>query len=165
GFIVPRESLVRELVKRLIDPDSDALRIVAVVGPGGFGKTTLVMNACWQAEVRKRFSDGILWVTVGERTDGPGLASKINDLSEHLCGVRPSLADPLQAGFHLGRLLGERPVLLVIDDVWRPSQLAPFLQSPYGKRLVTTRDRRVLPDLALRVEVDAMTRHEAHQLL
>ena len=44
------------------------------------------------------------------------------------------------ASEHLGELIGESRLLLVIDDVWREAQLRPFLRGgPSCVRLVTTR--------------------------
>lgn len=162
---VRRGALTDALLAHLAEPGDDAPPVV-VVGPGGFGKTTLAVDVCRQPEVRALFPDGVLWLTAGENLSGPDLATKVNDLSEHLSGDRPALADPLQAGFHLGRLLGDRAVLLVVDDVWRPDQLAPFLQGGRRcRRLVTTRNRVVVPAGARRVFVDAMTPDEARELL
>jgi hypothetical protein len=57
-------------------------------------------------------------------------------------------------------------MLLVIDDVWDPDQVAPFLVG--GRRcarLVTTRMPSVLPADVLRVRVDQMSRLQARELL
>lgn len=135
--------------------------LVGVVGPGGFGKTTLVAQAC--ARVRDRFPGGVLWVALGEQMPDPVLADKINDLSEVVSGHRPGLTDPTLAGHHLGRLLAARPpTLLVVDDVWSASRLTAF---PAVPRLVTTRSRGVLPARADVVPVTSMSARESKALL
>ena len=118
-------------------------------------------------EVKEQFPDGVVWVTVGEDAAGPELAEKVTNVVGVLCGgVRPGLTDPLAAGAELGRALGERRVLLVIDDVWTSAQVEPFLVGgPAAVRLFTTRMRGVLPLSAERVQVDAMDRGEAELLL
>ncbi|WP_433063012.1 NB-ARC domain-containing protein [Dactylosporangium sp. CS-033363] len=120
--------------------------VVGVLGAGGFGKTTLVAQACHR--LRDAFAGGVLWATLGEQMPDPALAEKINDLSELVDGTRPALTDPAAAGYHLGVLLARRaPTLLVVDDVWAASRLVPFLHS--GARvIVTTRSRGALPGTA-----------------
>src|SRR5262249_56422273 len=83
-----------------------------------------------------------------------------------LSGHRPPLADPALAGAELGRALGQRRVLLIVDDVWSRSQLEPFLVGgPATVRLVTTRQRSLLPDAARTITVEAMHPEEAETLL
>jgi WD40 repeat protein/DNA-binding SARP family transcriptional activator len=163
GHVIPRAGLAGELIERL---RAAAGGLVAAVGAGGFGKTTLVLDACRRAEVRELFPDGIFWVTAGESADDYAIAAKINDLSAHLSGARPALSDPMQAGFHLARLLGDQRFLLVVDDVWYPDQLVPLLQgAPRCTRLITTRNRAILPDTSAVVTVDTMAPDEAGQML
>jgi hypothetical protein len=105
-------------------------------------------------------------VTIGEDTSGPELAEKVTNAVCLLSGEQPRLTDPLAAGAYLGRALGERQVLLVVDDVWTSAQVEPFLiGGPRTVRLFTTRIRGVLPGSAERVRVDEMDRGEAQQLL
>jgi WD40 repeat protein len=167
GIFIPRPQLTQRLIETLVDARPGVVGLLAALrGAGGVGKTTLAEEVSRRPEIRARFPGGLLWVTLGKETAGAELASKINDLSEILSGRRPSLADPELAGAHLGELLGGRPRLLVIDDVWRSDQLRPFL---YGQnecvRLVTTRTGDVLPDDASVLTVDVMEWDEAAALL
>ncbi|WP_045875582.1 NB-ARC domain-containing protein [Pseudofrankia sp. DC12] len=170
GKVVARPELTGQVLDRLLEPrgQSGAPQVVVLRGVGGFGKTTLAAEVCRRPEIAGAFPGGVLWVTLGESVSGATLADKINDLSEALSGVRPALADPEQAGFRLGELLGSPPRLLVVDDVWVRGQLAPFLQGGPGcVRLVTTRMRDLPPDagLADRIEVAGMAEAEAERLL
>jgi hypothetical protein len=62
--------------------------------------------------------------------------------------------------------LGDRRILLIVDDAWREQDLRPFLQGgPNTTRLVTTRIDSVLPQKAIRQPVDAMQKSEALALL
>ncbi|MCM3922054.1 NB-ARC domain-containing protein [Frankia sp. AiPs1] len=141
------------------------LEPVVLHGTGGMGKTTLTREVCRQPEIAGAFGGGLLWVTIGETLDGARLAERINDLSETLSGVRPTLADPEQAGFHLGTLLGDESRLLVVDDVWNPAQLQPFLLGGAGTvRFVTTRLRDLAPRARM-IEIPAMLPAEALALL
>ncbi len=166
GTVVARPVLSTRVLRRLLRTAGRAERRPLVLhGAGGFGKTTLAAEVCRRAEIVERFPGGVLWVTLGESLAGAQLAEKINDLSEALSGVRPALSDPEQAGFRLGELLGDEDRLLVVDDVWQRGQLRPFLQGGPGcVRLITTR-LRDLPPAADVVDVPAMTRDEAYELL
>ena len=96
----------------------------ALLGAGGYGKTTLANALCRDDDVRFEFSDGMLRVEIGkERNDVAGL---VVDLIEKLDpdGRRPGFTDVVTASEHLGELLGESRILLVIDDVWREAQLS-----------------------------------------
>jgi hypothetical protein len=107
-----------------------------------------------------------VWVTLGEHLSGPELASRAADVCWTLTGVRPPVTDPTLAGAELGRALGERRMLLVIDDAWSAVQLEPLLNAgPRVTRLVTTRRTSTLPPGTRCVEVDAMTPAEAAALL
>ncbi|WP_051767765.1 NB-ARC domain-containing protein [Amycolatopsis vancoresmycina] len=165
--LVPRPELTEPLIARLAGrQDGGVVALTAVAGAGGFGKTTLAAEACHDDRVVGKFPDGILWVTIGEHTAAAELASKINDLVLHLSGRRPVFTDPEQAGRHLGRLLEDRSCLLVVDDVWRSSQLTPFLLGGAScVRLVTTRVKDALPAGVVPIVVDAMTESQAMALL
>jgi hypothetical protein len=138
----------------------------ALRGAGGFGKTTLARMLVHDPTVQQAFSDGIAWVTIGEDAEGADLAAKVNAVTETVSRSKPSLSDPALAGSALGEALGDRRMLLVLDDIWSRAQLEPFLSGgPNTVRLVTTRQHQVLPATAVHVDVDAMATTEARGLL
>ncbi len=143
-------------------------RTTVLVGAGGFGKTTLATWAAHHEEIDRRFTGGLLWVTLGQQARGADLAGRINDLAFILAGRRPEISDPEAAGAELGRLLDDvrEPVLLVMDDAWDAAQLRPFRFSGRAcSRLVTTRVADALsPDWAL-VAVDVMSGDQARMLV
>src|SRR5262249_29499608 len=140
--MVQRPELAHQLVTALTAPGPAEVGLTtALHGAGGFGKTHLATWACHHQEINQRYPGGLLWVTVGQEVHGADLAVRINDLAFTLCGQRPALSDPDAAGAELGRLLDERDtaVLLVVDDVWKLSQLRPFrIGGQTCTRLVTT---------------------------
>ena len=154
----------RDLVARVVDLlDDPTPRTIGLWGPAGSGKRMLATSVCHQ--VRSRFPGGVLWVTLGEKVDTTeALVGRINDLAAILSGQKLELSGTEAAGAHLGRLLEQDRRLLVVDDVRNPDQLAPFLQGRCV-RLVTTRDRSLLPEDAIPVPVEAMTAAEALELL
>ena len=167
GDEVARPGLMEDLVAAVTRPGVSAVGMTTGLwGTGGFGKTTMARLLVRRQEVIEQFPDGVVWVTVGEDVVGPELAERVTNVVGLLSGVRPGLTDPLAAGAELGRALGTRRVLLVVDDVWSAAQVEPFLIGGFGAvRLFTTRVRGVLPRSAERVRVDEMDRSEAAQLL
>jgi hypothetical protein len=138
----------------------------ALQGAGGYGKTALANALCRDPDDRFEFTDGILRVEIGkERNHVTGL---IVDLIEKLDpnARRPGFQDVETAAEHLGELIGEARLLLVIDDVWRESQLRPSLRGgPNCVRLVTTRLPHVLPKTYKAIDVDEMRAEEALSLI
>lgn len=168
GFIVERPELMTPLLDALLAPGLATVEVsMRIHGAGGFGKTVLALQACYRPEVRGRYHGGIIWITLGEQVRGTELAAKIDDLCEQLTGSRPSLSDPEQAGFRLGEILDGRPdMLLVVDDVWTIEQLRPFLSGGGRcRRLITTRNQRLLGANVVTVFVDALNNDQAQALL
>ncbi|MGW0504061.1 NB-ARC domain-containing protein, partial [Micromonospora sp. NPDC003241] len=167
--LVARPELASQLLERLTQAEAGTVAMSGLNGAGGFGKTALAKLVCSDPAVRSRFREGA-WVTIGEHVEGAALAERILDVHYQLTGERPALTDPEQAGLRLGAELDRRPsVLLVIDDVWRPEQLRPFLNGGTNScmRLVTTRRSSVLPAPAQRtaILVDELSYDQARTLL
>jgi MoxR-like ATPase len=43
---------------------------VALRGAGGFGKTSVAKAVCFEDEILARYTDGVLWISVGEGARG-----------------------------------------------------------------------------------------------
>lgn len=165
GFVArPRE--LEALVDRLVQGEgNEPVAITGVLqGAGGFGKTVLAQAVCHHPRIQEAFDDGILWVTLGAQ---PGdLIGRMADLIFEVTGQRPALDQLQTAETELAKALGERRMLIVIDDVWDAADLMPFLQGGWTcARLVTTRNRQTVPAAAATVPVDAMQPAEATALL
>lgn len=161
---VERPDLFQELLGRLLDKDrTNPLTITtALQGAGGLGKTTLAAALCHNEEVVTVFDDGILWVTLGEK---PNLVGALTKLYAALTGNRPGFVDIDDASLSLSERLEDKACLIVIDDVWDPMHVRPFLRGGRGcARLITTRkfDLHLESD---RIRVDAMAPSEAVELL
>jgi WD40 repeat protein len=166
--VVDRPQLAEAVLGALTVPGPDATDVVtALEGGGGFGKSTLAGAVCRRPDVRSRFPGGLLWVTVGERIRDADLAATIGELCAVLSGESPATGDPMIAGARLGELLdADEPMLMVLDDVWRAEQLAPFLVGGAScRRLVTTRNAGVVPRGSQVVVVTPMTAEEARETL
>ncbi|MFD8079282.1 NB-ARC domain-containing protein, partial [Streptomyces sp. NPDC059718] len=137
-------------------------------GAGGFGKTTLATAVCAHWRVRFFFRRRIYTVSIGRDIRGrAAIAAKVAEVTRFITGDAEEFSDPVLAGQHLGRLLDQRPrMLLVLDDVWEEEQLAPFR---YGgrrcTRLITTRNPNLLPSGTVQILVDQMSAEQARALL
>ena len=136
----------------------------ALTGAGGFGKTTLAAALCHDEEIIQAFDDGILWTTLGET---PDLADALAKLHAGLTGERPAFKDAEDAATSLAERLEGKNCLVVIDDVWDPAHLEPFLRGGPGcARLITSRLLQVATDVqAQRLLVDEMSASEAVAML
>ena len=175
GREVIRPALLTEAITAVLGtgingPVAMTTRVTGASGGGGFGKSTLARLVAHDRDVRGHFSDGIVWVTMGQDVQGPDIADRVNNLTELFTGVKPALTDPLAAGARLVGVLRGRRILVIVDDAWARSQLEPFLVpsadgNPGPVVLVTTRKPSVLPHAASPIYVEAMARDEAVALL
>ena len=137
---------------------------VALCGAGGYGKSTLAQSMAHDEEIRRLYKDGVLWITLGEN---PGdLTNYVEDLIYTLSGERFDFGSLDTAVAQFVKLLAQQSILLILDDVWNQAHLRPFMQGgPACIRLITTRDRSVLPPTTQIVDLVAMAQEEAVQLL
>ncbi|HVT19343.1 MAG TPA: NB-ARC domain-containing protein [Thermoanaerobaculia bacterium] len=137
---------------------------VGVQGMGGVGKSVLASALALDEEVGAAFPDGVFWVALGQH---PDLIQLQAELAVRAGGARPVLESPQQGKLLLERLLAERAVLLVLDDVWSSEDAAALDRvGPKGRLLLTARDADVLVGLgAAEHRVDVLSPGQAHLLL
>ncbi|MFE5614088.1 NB-ARC domain-containing protein, partial [Streptomyces sp. NPDC056524] len=165
-----RRGELREAVDAILARGSTAVGLTtSLQGAGGFGKTRLARMVCADRRVRRHFRDRIYLVTIGRDVrSAADIAARVGEVTRLITGDDQSFTDPDLAGAHLGRLLEQRPrILLVLDDVWEDGQLAPFLQgAPQCMRLVTTRRAGLVQNAGARlISVDRMTQEESRRVL
>ena len=113
-----------------------AVAATALRGVGGMGKTTLAQAVAHRDDVVDAFYDGVLWATVGIQ---PKLVEVITDLCLAL-GPKQTFAGLNAAESHLRGMLRDRRCLVILDDVWRTTDVTPLLGlGPLVTTLVTTR--------------------------
>ncbi|KAL9327688.1 hypothetical protein ACSQ67_002691 [Phaseolus vulgaris] len=130
------------LSKLRIDLLKDGVSVLVLTGLGGSGKSTLAKKICWDPQVKDKFGGNIFFVTVSKT---PNLKTIVETLYEH-CGCRvPKFQTDEDAVNGLGvllRVVGQNPILLVLDDVWPCSEavIEKFkIQISDYKILVTSR--------------------------
>ena len=147
--IVGREENIEEIVKSLVsytDNNQEILSMVAIVGIGGLGKTTLAQLVYNDPRVAKNFELKI-WVCVSNRFDVKLLVKSIlQSLIKE--DVESLNLDALKTRLHEN--IRQKRCLLLLDDVWNEDvekwdQLRTLLMvvGKGSKVVVTTRNRRV----------------------
>lgn len=136
---------------------------VGLQGMGGIGKSVLAAAVARDRELRRAFPDGVFWVSVGQQ---PTLVARQAELAS-LLGGTDTITSVEQGKVVLGKLLAEKAVVLVLDDVWDARDCGAFAAlGPRGRVFVTTRDAAVLDALAgERILVELLTEPEAMHLL
>jgi WD40 repeat protein len=166
-YFVERPDEFESMVNALVDQNGAVAITAAVSGAGGFGKTMLATALCHDTRVRGAFDDGVLWVTLGEKPSEGDRIRKALDLVYLLTGTRPNVQAPESVKTALREAIGDRYILLVLDDLWRKHDAHLFLtDAPNCAVVITTRYDHTLPDdTRFRQNVDAMRLEQAVKLL
>lgn len=110
-----------------------------IQGSGGIGKSTIVSALGRLCEVRRRYDDGVIWVTLGKN---PLIAQKQGDIGVLFGDSRDNYQDPDTGKMHLKRILANKRALIVLDDVWSHKHVQAFMAlGARCRMLVTTRDQ------------------------
>ena len=160
---VERLHALNAVKEKLLAEEDRTLVVSAISGLGGLGKSVLATALVLDGEVQGRYSDGILWVTLGQN---PDLQTMLGDWIQQLDKSREAFsANTLEsASRYLHNLLAEKQVLLVVDDVWNAADADWFRVGGAGCRvLVTTREAQI--EGAEDYPLDLMTEEEAVDLV
>ncbi|MEM8504941.1 MAG: NB-ARC domain-containing protein [Cyanobacteria bacterium P01_D01_bin.1] len=152
---------VKECLLREDGKGTGTLVVSAIYGLGGVGKSVLASKLAHDIDVQTRFSDGILWVTLGQNPDLlPLLSGWIQALGDY--DYQPTAIQ--SASNHLRTLMFSKRILLVVDDVWNPSHLEPFrVGGDESCVLVTTREAKISD--AKRYDLDVMNTSQSIELM
>jgi WD40 repeat protein len=131
----------------------------------GIGKTVLAQALCLDEVTQAAFPDGIIWLSLGR--EPRELVLLLREAGKVL-GDPPDGYDNLRsASNRLRNCLRDKAALIILDDVWDPRDVAPFLFDSLTSRLmVTTRDGRVAVALgAEQQELSVLSREQSLELL
>ncbi|XP_073000725.1 putative disease resistance protein RGA3 [Typha latifolia] len=139
------KAAAEELVKRIVSKEGKQHQILAIVGMGGIGKTTLAQKVYNDPAIKSYFSI-MVWTCVSKSYSEIELLKKIIRSSGGDCGRAESMEELQQV---LRIVVTGKRLFLVLDDVWQTDVWTNFLKVPLqseqgsGKILITTRDQNV----------------------
>jgi DNA-binding SARP family transcriptional activator/uncharacterized protein HemY len=165
-----RERLIRQLHGIVSaaghDDDPQALRIIAIAGRGGVGKTALAVRLAHV--VRADFPDGQLFVHLHGTEARPASPNQILERFLRALGVASSaIPEGLEerAELYRDRLAGRR-ILVVLDDVETEHQVAPLLPGTGGCAVImTSRLRQTSLHSVHQVDLDVLDEANAIDML
>ncbi len=148
--LIGRTSLLETLKQRLFSRNQSSL--TALHGLPGVGKTAVAITLTAEASVQTHFADGILWAGLGPHPNG----IEILNHWATLLGIDPvtkgMLHDAAAWAQVVHNAIGQRRMLLIIDDAWQVEEVLLLLVGgAHCAYLVTTR----FPLLAAQISEDA----------
>src|SRR5271165_287266 len=163
---VNRPELLEALRSKLFtEGENRNIALTAMQGMGGIGKTVLAQALCNDEVVQQAFPDGIFWFAIGKESQ-LDFASRMKSVPglERLLGQYDGEAACLS---QYRDVLRKKAVLIVVDDVWRASDVEPFIaESPRSRLLITTRDTSVGVWFGAReFTANLLTEEESRQVL
>ncbi|KAJ1685384.1 hypothetical protein LUZ63_016774 [Rhynchospora breviuscula] len=151
-FVVESDIIGRDREKKnLIDEVSSAnddgkiISVVAIVGTGGIGKTTLAKLVYNDQRIKQKFNK-FGWVCVSEDFNVQRLTREV---LESITGKSFDHTNLSALQEHMKKEISDKMVFLVLDDVWNENRSlwesfkASFMSATLMKILVTTRNEPV----------------------
>jgi tetratricopeptide (TPR) repeat protein/transcriptional regulator with XRE-family HTH domain len=148
--LVGRESDIEGVRLRLLA--SVSVTLTAINGLPGVGKTALAVALAHDSKIRAYFREGILWAGLGPHPNISAVLNRWGRLLDITSSEQEPLRDDASWAKAIHSALGERRVLLVIDDVWNVEDaLVLKVGGPNCAHLVTTR----FPNIASHISINA----------
>ncbi|XP_068343536.1 putative disease resistance protein RGA3 [Pyrus communis] len=147
--IIGREETESDIIKMLMSKNQEKnLSVMAVVGIGGLGKTTLAKSIFNDDAIRTPFEEK-MWVCVSDTSD---VNSILNRMLESLKSDRTGLTSRQALLDDLTERLTDKRYILILDDVWNEEEnfwrefmdcLSKVNSGPGSVAIVTTRSANV----------------------
>ncbi len=150
--LIGRDDQFNQLKTHLLAQKSLALS--ALNGLPGVGKTALANQLAHDKDIQAYFQHGILWAGVGQRPNMISLLSNWGALLTIAPYEIARLTNLAAWGNALRDVIGERRLLIVLDDVWRiEDAFALKVGGPHCTYLLTTR----MPHIAVQFAAEHAT--------
>jgi tetratricopeptide (TPR) repeat protein len=147
--LIGRESELAQIKQQLAGRGNAALTVLH--GLPGVGKTSLAVALAHDQQIRASFADGILWVGVGPNPNLSSLLSRWAGLLDLSATRMASLREMNEWASAVRAAIGQRNMLVIIDDVWQLEQVQALrVGAHHCAHLVTTR----FPAIAAHLAVD-----------
>src|SRR5271166_5766862 len=167
NFVERPEALAALRDALITDGGGRHIALTALQGMGGIGKTVLAQALCHDEVVQQAFPDGVVWITIGKESAFDAL-TRMREVGKAL-GDDPSRYENELAAKHQYRsTIRKKAALIVVDDVWRSSDLEPLRaeDSPRSRLLFTTRDASIAAAMGAREHVaDLLTEEQSREVL
>ncbi|MEY9928886.1 DNA-binding SARP family transcriptional activator/predicted negative regulator of RcsB-dependent stress response [Catenulispora sp. GP43] len=152
-------------VVRTVDDGPAVLPVTVLYGQGGVGKTTLAVHVAHR--LAEAYPDGQLYARLRDGDQPVAPADVLERFLRALGVAGPLLAEGLEERAEMYRdLLGDRRVLVVLDDAMTEHQVQPLLPGGPGCSVIVTSRRRLTGvPAAVRLEVGTFSDDSAVALL
>ncbi|MEW2443184.1 AfsR/SARP family transcriptional regulator [Micromonospora marina] len=161
-----RATVTEAIAARLTGDATDGLRVVAVAGMGGVGKTSLALHVAHR--VREEFPDGQLYADLRGTSRNPVSSNVVLGHFLLALGLKPEdtpSGTEVRTALFRSMISGRR-LLVVIDDVRDLTQVRPLLPGTSGCAvLITSRSRLTALPGTTHVALDVFAASEAVALL
>ncbi|KAB1225634.1 putative disease resistance RPP13-like protein 1 [Morella rubra] len=155
--IFGRDADREEIIKGLLSEDKggNEVGVIAIVGMGGMGKTTLAQRVYNDERVKKHF-DLEAWVCVSEDFD---LFKVTKTMLDEVTGSTTDIANLDQLQVKLREQLMGKCFLLILDDVWNKNLddwealSKPWKSGARGSKVIITTRIRVLHQSRMLVQI------------
>ena len=165
-LLLGRDNLLKAMALVLFSEGrSLSMRVAALVGMGGIGKTTLAAALANQPEIENHFPNGTVWVSLGPK---PDVMNIFLELGMQFGRDFTNYPSPEARSRAFASLLHEKRVLIVLDDIWSIEDARLFMVGDSESAvLATTRNGDVARTLALKhvFQIDFFTDEESLELL
>jgi NB-ARC domain/WD domain, G-beta repeat/TIR domain len=165
---VERPQALAALRNSLITADGGyQIALTALQGMGGIGKTVLAQALCHDEVVQQAFPDGVIWVTVGKEST-VDVVTRMREVGQQLGDDLARYDNETGCTNQYRSTIRSKAALIVIDDVWRASDLEPLRAegSPRSRLLFTTRDASIAAAVGGHEHVaDLLTEEQSRDVL
>jgi hypothetical protein len=123
--LVQRAAVIQGIAGMLLG-DNPTVGLVGLRGMGGIGKTVAARLLADDPAIRRRYHDGIFWCTVGENLKEEQIKDRQRGLLGSLGGQASGVSSIDELRDAITKELDGRKALIIVDDVWTPSDVRAF---------------------------------------